>query len=731
MNSIVIIRAIFTSALFAAVLLCFHRADAQQMQSDAPAPAEEIVVTAQRREENLRDIPVAVSAFSASEIQNATIDQVNDLSAYVPGLELNGWSSVGFSAPNIRGIAADAARTGAEPAAGVYIDEVYFGSNASLNNDLFAIERVEVLRGPQGTLYGKNTIAGAINIISKKPTQEVQISGDARMGNYDSRRFRGNLSGPILDGVLLGQLSFFSSENEGYTENRFDGSVLNSIDASGARAFLRWLAGDDTTVDLSAFSTRDRGTGRAADAGDPDLDLIPELVLGYEDGDPFDFSVSQNHRAIEYRDVNSGNVRIDHELETLTITSLSAFVEWDYENPADTDGSPFDFVIDNVRGNASQISQEFRAVSNTSGPLEWILGAYFLRSKLHAESVITLGEDLSLFGIPEDTANSFADQITTSYAGFGQLTYQLTSRLAATAGLRYTYETKEFEFRQDGGDAGLFAEVPPGERSESWDFVSGVATIAYVWPNEAMTYVTASKASKSGGYNDGLNGPGALTPYDPENVTNLEAGLKASFWSGRGLFSSAAYYLWWDDIQLRYLPPGTTFFVVANAGNQQRYGLEAELSLMPADGLKLDVAYAHQKLDSAENVLVPTEEAIGITTPENTLSVRGQYEFPVSAGLKMYIRGEYEYRSKTDSSAVQPDPALQQQERKLFSARIGLKTKDDKWGFYLWGRNLTDEAFIVNAGDLSQAFGPGFPLLPKQVWLGPPRTYGLEVTFRY
>lgn len=688
---------------------------------------EEIVVTAQRRAERIQDVPVAITAFSASEIENAAIERLSDVAAYTPGLELSGMQSIGFSAPKIRGVQADAARLGAEPATGVYIDEVYFGSNASLNSDLFDVDRIEVLRGPQGTLYGKNTIGGAINVLLKKPTPEFEGQASVEVGNYDLLRLRGTLNVPLSDKVFT-RLTAYKTERDGYTSNRFDGSSLNGADSSGGRFALRWLVDDLTTVDLLLASARDRGTGRAADIGDPSLRLITETVMGYRDGDPFDNAVSQDHRSIEHRDLDWSYLRLEREFSGFDFVSLSAYSAFDYQNPADTDSTPFDLLVDNVTGDLSQISQEFRFVSNsTDAPMKWILGVYYQRSDLHAESIIELGSDLALFGIPEDRANSFADLVSDSYAVFGQTSYRISSKFTLTGGLRYTHERKDFQFRQDGGRVGLFASVPLDRRDDSWNFLSGVLTADYRWSDDVMSYLTISRGSKSGGFNDGLNGPGAMTPYDPEHLWNLELGTKASFLDDKVYVGVAAYHMWWRDMQTRYLPPGTTSFIVVNSGRATRPGLEVELGLRPAAGLEISSSLTYQAKGDSTNSTSSTPNAeLARVFPEYTASLRAQYVVPLIGSTELLVRGEYTYRDETASSATQPDPALMQEQRNLVNARIGLQSAGGRWAVSLWGRNLTDQAYIVSAGDLSTALGPGFPLLPKQIWLGEPRTYGVE-----
>lgn len=708
-----------------------------------PDGLEEIVVTAQKREQSIQDVPISMTAFTGEQLEMAGVTRFEDLSLITPGLTLRNLQSVKFTTPNIRGVQADAIRAGAEPAVGVYVDEVYLGSSTVINSDLYDIERIEILRGPQGTLYGKNTLAGAIAIETRKPPETTELRATAMIGDYNARRARVSFGGPISDGIL-GQISALYNSRDGFTYNRLLGTRLNDVDNASARVALRFLPNDDTTIDLAVEYARDRAFGRANDVGDPEMTLrledMPYFVErgGFKDGDPFDRSVAHDFNSYEDRDVYGASLKGEFSLRPFDLVSITAVRSYEYDGIADTDASSFALIRDQEKEKQRQYSQELRLVSNDSSAFDWVAGLYAFHSKSEPNSVIYVdpqliefleqdifGLPLGGFGVPADVAGAFAELDTTSLALFGQSTFELTDRLFLTLGLRYTHDRKDFEFRQDGGLLGLFESVPQGSNDETWGLVSGSIDLAYQPSDELLAFAKIGRGVKSGGFNDGLNGEGALVPYDPESLWSYELGAKTQWMENRLLVNGSVWYQRWDDVQARFLVPGTTDFIVVNTEANEITGAELELAARPAPDLDIGLGYSYIDIRYPDNdpVFGPAVDRPQ-TIPEHTGSLFAQYSIEARAGT-VVIRGEYAYQGSHYVNAQDKDDTFFNGSFGVINARVGFQA--ERWSAYLWGRNLSDETYLIGGADLTTALGPGLEVLPKQIWLGAPRTWGLEL----
>lgn len=713
-----------------------------------PGPAramlEEVIVTAQKREENVQTVPIAVSALDEETLRNASMLTLDDVSRQVPGFTVTTYNPV-TPQPYIRGIGSNVSDAGADASVGVFIDGVYAGRAGGYRADMFDIERVEVLRGPQGTLFGRNVAGGALSVISNRPDRESAAELELTAGDYDLWGLKGMLNGS-LGSRAAGRIAFATRERDGDTDNTVTGNELRNEDNRSARARLLWDASDAVSVLVTGEYSEDDLRGPSARnfwGADPSV-VLESTGIGFLS--PFLLPSSPDPWQIEAavdgfaeREMYAATGQLDWDLGFGTLTAITGYRDLEYRFLDDVFGLAFDPAsgIEPLLTNAAdeesdQLSQEVRVTSSGEG-LVWTAGLYYLEEEVSRDEVFSPLGDSVLYDQAADTS---------SYAAFGQVTFALGERLDLTVGGRYSYDEKSFDLATSGG--GLFAlgfgllttdpanpEAGPvtfdASDDESWSNFSGRLSLEFSPTDDSFLYATWSQGYKSGGYNgQATNYTAAVTPFDEETVDNYEIGLKTEFLQRRARLNLSAFYMDYQDLQVFVTSFETTAgLFVDNAGEAEITGFEAEFFLTPVDRFDLTATYAWLDAELGDNELETVEKGNVLTrSPEHSASVAAQYRFPVGRLGELLLRADYAWQDKLYFQLENPEQSAQDAYG-LWNLRAALLGAAG-WEVALWVKNAADEEYWVTA------FDPGFGSdLAASSVQGNPRMWGVTGIYRW
>ena len=582
----------------------------------AQAAIEEVVVTATKRAESIQDVPVSVAAVSGEQIANLAISDIEDLSLYIPNFEINSASIL----PNLymRGLGSGATHS-IEQSVGRFVDGVYIGRAAINLHGFMDLENVEALRGPQGTLFGKNTVAGALIINTADPTDTFESGFTVSASDYSTtggnRELQAFLSGPLSES-LAGRITVRLRDTDGFYKNRLEGPGGPNRTDTGARLKLAWAASDQTNVNLkleyNEFEASGPDTAEIADIGGPPLfvyqipspGFTPELdwIVDVDctdivadrdtDGDGAADTAFNTGSFCPSRDQESSNatLTIEHDFPGGTLTSISAYQDYDYKH----DFLGLDMgLASGFRARRNEeyenLSQELRYTSNESDALDYIVGAYFEDSEVSRFQ----NSSINLVTIFLDPGGAFLDRYepwtieTTTIAAFGQLRWRFADDLTLILGGRYASEDKDFEFERYFTEYGTNnrLNIPGGPGgpplavtdSRSENKFTGSATLQWHAGDNAMLYAAFSQGHKTGGFSDRIENPLADYEYDEENVDSIELGAKTIWLDGALALNVAVFSMDVEGLQLATQIPGTVpAFSVSNAANSTSEGVEVE-----------------------------------------------------------------------------------------------------------------------------------------------------------
>ena len=759
------------TAILAGISAQFPVAVMAQDETGAESASEgigDIVVTAQRREQNLQDVPVAVTAFSGDTIADLGIQSSSDIAGVVPNLEIGLPGGEG-NQPLIyvRGVGlADTNSNNAGPN-GVYVDEVYISSPGAQTFQLFDLERVEVLKGPQGTLYGRNATGGAINFITAKPSNDFQAQASLSYGSFDTISGEAAVGGPIGEGVRF-RIAGTGTHSNGYVHNLLTGRRENGQGSFALRGQLAFDVADTFDALLSVHGGKvdtrapqyrslgllDPATGFTTPCA-PDAIAANQCgnVLGYVS--PPRFYDGEYDKSEKLKVKNWGaSARLGWDLGGVTLTSISAY-EWnDKMHREDSDASPLALLHIDYGVRSDTFSQELR-LSGSGGGVEWVAGAYYLHEILKQNQTGDLfgalraltpdgGADTSgatTGGAPVLFSRTLNRQTTEAASIFGQIEIALAPKLRATAGGRYNYERKHFLAATQLEDAVIDGFAIPGgilplyafDNRKSFENVSFKIGLDYDITDDVMAYASVSTGFKSGGFNGGFlsfdpaEAAVQAQPFEEETLTAYEVGLKSTLLDRRLRFNAAAFYYDYKDLQLYTLinTGAIPLSLLDNAANATIYGAEFEMIAKPAD--RLDITLNLGLLDTeVKDFVTATADLSGnrlALSPSVTFSGMANYEVPLSSGLALAIQPSASYRSSQYFSADN-NPLLKQKGYWLLGGRIALKDEDGRWEAALFGRNLTRTKYINYAVDLTDF---GF----IEQFRGEPRTFGVELRVKY
>ena len=750
--------------------------DASAAEAEDTTRLKAVRVTAQRREQDLVDVPVAVTAFGAEQLEQRGITDYTQIASSVPNMQFEEVQSQRNQRIIIRGISSDTRFAGSESAVGVIVDGVSLAGVAGLTFDLADIEQIEVLRGPQGTLYGRNTAAGVINVFTTKPGNAFEASATAEYGNYDHMLLKGYVRGPLIEDTLYASVSAISVERDGFETLAATGEDVNNRDTKGIRGQLRWTPAPDWDVRLIAEYQEDefsqqRGQDDALEPIDRELTSVPYRPMADREMEGYSLTVEKDFESVAVRSITSQRSYQTHELDSNLAVAGQSFV--DRLNVEESD----------------EFTQEFQVSSIGDNRVDWVAGAFYLNQQLTFDGQygvdidgiysLLFGPTAPLFGAPGYLAGDvpfFGGEPcplpapacvgtvpaevnwtfkTTSIAAFGQVGIELTDRLSLDLGARYSNESRDFVydslvntaipglpgFIPDGvvfiagrGNPNFGAPLPYTDTIENDVWTSRVA-LTYAVSEENNIYVSAAQGSKSGtffanilgisdGNGNGINDNVEFLRVEPESSWNYEVGAKGRI----GIFgyAGAIYYIDYKDLQTQRTLPllASTVQILGNA-DANSYGAELELNAALTDHFTVDFGIGYNETEFQDYPdCAPMQHCDGnelVYAPQITSSLGLSYNRPITEQYGLFSRFGATYRGEQYYN-VTNDPLYKGGSATLLDLTVGIQTSDERWSVALWGRNLADEDYVVS-------------LAPDQigtnVTLGVPRTYGIRVSAKY
>jgi iron complex outermembrane receptor protein len=705
---------------------------------------EEITVTAQRRSESLQAVPIAITAVTAADMERGGIHELGTLAGQVPGLTFSPFAP-GQNIVSLRGVSSNDDGAGTDNSVAVFVDDVYLGRVSNINPEMYDVDRVEVLRGPQGTLYGKNTIGGAVNIISSRPnTSALDIKANADFGNYSRRNFSALITGPISS-AWAGKLVVSTREADGWANNVVLHTKEKNDDSQSIRGQLL-RTGDTSELLLSADYQRLR---------DEDMARIP--LTHMTNNLPFSPLAAYQALCGENNPTCATNPYggfarqfaygvsakfTEHVTPSSDLISITAFRRAYNRWSMDSLGAVLPLGND-VWDNTSQYSQELRWVSSPIERLKYVGGLWFMREDTNRLRLFLLP---SVDPDPENSDRYRGIDRTTSEAAFGQVDWQFTDLWTLTVGGRYSHDFKHIDNDAVHGTSGILFIIPntfANQREAGWGKFTPKVSLRYQPNHDLNLYATVSQGFKSGGFAASPTSVADTNPLRPEQATNVELGVKADV-SRRLRVNLALFDTRYKDLQIQsFGPPAGCVpgpsapcfgeFETFNAGNAEAKGAELELMWLPLDHLTISATYGY--LDAKFKNLYLPNASVYSTVSGQTIDLRNQsgqdmlraprnkgnlevkYELPIGAGGQLETSANYSYtadqRGELEPYAIQPANGL-------FDARLTWVSPQSEYEISLWGRNLADKAWIAHVYTIAnEVFGV----------YGEPRTYGVSLSW--
>jgi iron complex outermembrane receptor protein len=736
----------------------------------AVTPFEEVVVTAQRREQNIQDVGIAVTPLGEKALHDLNITTATDIVKAVPNLKMNAYSSAQVVF-NIRGVSQNDYGDQQEPPVAVYQDDSYSSSINLASFPVFDLARVETLRGPQGTLFGRNATGGAIQFISNRPTETFEGFANLTLGNYNTTILDGALSGPLGDAVQ-GRLAFIVNQDDGWMESIIPGVPdRGGNDHYALRGRLAWQAGDATEVNLIArYLKADRETQAGLYSHEPACpnaqnqgEFTPpdfacpfwltgpgEAGTGFEEpsiipsrgGDPY--KTAETEPSYVDREIIGGQVRVDHDFGGATLTSITDYQTSDKFYTEGGDASPVEGVFFFQGSDIDQISQEFR-LSWSAGDHQMVGGLFYM--DVSGDYTGKFADPF--YGYDPDVAFS---QDTTSYAAFFQDEWSLDDQWKLIGGLRYWHDSREGAYFASAPEVPdlsppvtiifnrneIFPNstdltdvtVTPDDADATFDDYTARLELDYRPSESLLWYLSYNRGSKSGGFTFSTGTPYGGTevdfvngiPFDPETLNAYEIGFKSNI-GDSAMFNVSAFYYDYEDYQAF-----SQISQVQTVTNQdaEAQGLEVELNYLPTDRFTLQLGAS--LMDSkVKDIRLPDQETIVDhdlpQAPSFSGNALARYEFPLGAGTAS-IQGDLYYTDDFCFTTLCA-PVEQEESYTVANARIGYAAPDGRWEVAAFVNNLFEEEYRVYAFDSSLFAG-----VVAGVY-GKPRTYGITASWRF
>ena len=710
---------------------------------------EEVVVTAQHREQNLQDIPISVTALSAQDLNEAQVFGAAEIAYRVPGMSYAEFAP-GQAIISMRGISSADDGAGMDNSVVMFLDGVYVGRLANINFEMFDLERIEVLRGPQGTLFGRNAIGGAINVTSTKPTDELAIKAEVSAGSEGLLRYQGLVSGPLTDS-LSGKITYNHREHDGYVDNVILNKDQQDEDTDSMRGQLLWNTDNSSwllTGDYMEDDREDMGRVPIYPGGDPDTVQLWKEIAG-------DFGkVAAPVDGGSEREASGISLQGDIEFDAGTLTTITAVRNAETDWAMASIGVPWRGgveVIDDIVEDIDTFSQELRWTSSLSGNFNYVAGLFYLNEETERTEQFFVAAPAGANGSYINVGNEISKQEneTDSYAAYIQGDWDFAESWTLTLGARYTLDEKEtestsvncgnlapgFEGYPDceglGGSLGIIAQTFNVKADDDWSDFSPKASLQWRQNDDVMWFATVSKGFKSGGFGGAPGTPDqATTPVDEEIAWNYEIGMKGDFADNTLRMNATIFYTDYEDLQIvRFGPtaanPDFGSFITDNIGSADIQGLEAEITWLPTENFRLSGTYAYLDTEVDDLILNVAAGAVDISgsdlrqAPENKASLTASYDVPLNNGSYLSFRADVVYSDEQINDYANQNTIID--EFTLVDMRAAWTSSDENWQFAVWGKNLTEEEYISH----SYVIGPGV----IGVW-GAPRTYGATLTWQ-
>ncbi|HET9313143.1 MAG TPA: TonB-dependent receptor [Nitrospira sp.] len=752
-------------------------------QSSALEGIEEIVVTAQKREQSIMDVGISITAFSGDMLRARGVDTAENMALLTPGLTVTDNGATGVPTYTIRGVGFSDYSTGASSTVGLYFDEIAIPYTVMSRGALFDLERAEVLKGPQGDLYGRNTTAGQINFISKRPTEEFEAGLSMEYARFGVLDAEGYVSGGITDSAQARLAYKVTQSNSGWQQSLTRDDTLGAKDVVAIRGSVNLDINESASLLLSANYTLDQSENLAFTAYDG-------LDVGFEVSEPRPglgtppFSLGDNRAADwapgEYRPRRDNELKgimahLDWTLGSFDLTSITGYNDFNRDEWNDRDGSS---MLDANNRNISDIevfSQEMRLSSEANSNLTWIVGGYYSWDQMAEDYNFFMNESYFARVIGVEELDTRYDQTTESIAGFAHVEWQFAEDLRLVLGARYTKEDRKWSgctYDSDGtlantlntivtpfliipaglpdpglvapGGCGVYNDIPGTPNYGTYAvFSDKITNDPWMWKaglnyeptDDVLLFATLSTGFKSGGFNGAnANTHQQLQPYEPEELLSVEAGIKSSLLDNQMRLNASVFWYDYEDKQEQDL--AVTFVGnisgLTNVPKSKIYGSEVEIRWLPLDGLTIDFGgtYLSAKVKEWNAVSadsnypdVVTFDVAGLkldNAPEWQFNSTAIYEWSVTDDLQMFVGGDATYKSST-SGAGRPERV--KEGYSLFNARTGIESIEHGWRVSVWGRNIFDEYYYTSA-----FLGANGPYVR---FVGMPATYGvtLDVMF--
>jgi iron complex outermembrane receptor protein len=738
------------------------------LAQDATPPAEEsgkvekVTVTARRTQENLQKVPASVSTFSEKGLDRIGATDVTGLQGAIPNANIApGRGSSNASNIYIRGVGQPDALQTFDPAVGVYVDDVYLSRIRGTQFELMDIERLEVLRGPQGTLYGKNTIGGAIKVITRRPDQTSRGAASFTVGSYDELVGNGTISGPLSDSVAASASLLFGSR-DGYVDNPVTGENYNDRNVGAGRVKLAWDASDDFQLDLSFDYAQEDNALVLGQATNTLTNILGVPIFAVPSPAPeFNFTTRPTAglpNSTELTHWGTSASALWTLSDRFTMRSITAYRELKNDDFIDIDAAPVELGDVFVGVDQDQVSQELQFIYSGD---KWKLvsGLYYLQENItsHQEAY---ADDfvIGFLGATSFLRTVDDDLQTTSWAAFANAVFALTDKVNLSAGIRYTEEEKDY-FRTTStfSNQPLLVGTFAFNRSETWDNVSPMVSFDWQASENTLLYARYASGFKSGGFNGRANAAGEEQPYDPETLDSYEIGLKSDWADGTVRTNISAFYNDYTDFQARVSrlvtspsqPVPAIDFAVLNAGGLEIYGAELEFLAFPVPELRLDAAIGYLHAEYSEffevrNLANPTPPPATIPTtvdrswqtpafsPEWTMRFGGAYEFDLGDMGSLTLGAAARYRSDmalaVDNANILTRaifPGMWQESYWLYDAQLVWANESETFLAGIYGRNLSDEVYKTDAQEFSSVGNI------RTAYYGAPQTVSFKITVRY
>lgn len=731
--------------LAGAMLLTSATSFGEASTSERVDRLDEVVVTARKREENLQVVPISIAVYRADDLTAQSVQQLSELGQVTPNFHYGQKAQSGSSAGQlyIRGVGQQDTQAAFNPGVGVYVDGVYLGRPQADDLDMASVERLEVLYGPQGTLFGKNTNGGAINIVTARPDPTAQeIGGTVEVQGGHSDRFAtvANINVPIAANSLAMRVSVARRKQDGYSR-RVDGEDQANEDRASGRVELLWkphesfealLNLDGTTFDERSAAYKLVGVRAASPIPVLYASLTP---FRYDDrwvtsSDYLSQGTGPNKNS---GDTSGASLTMTWTRPWGTVKSISAYRHLRVESEFDPDASPLTIldVFNNV--GQSQVSQELQSAgSSFDGRLSWVAGLYYFDEIARDEQPAVVAQEL-LYGAANFDPRLYIEN--RNYAAYGQASWQLTDKLKITAGGRAGNDWTEVN-RIVVGYPTPDVQQPFISRSASWSSFLPRASLEYQWTNDVMVYVSAAEGSKSGGFNGRAGTSAEFNRFEPEKVWSYESGVRSDWWDERLRLNAAAFYSVYSDFQIlvnRSVTDPVTgnpvpFSFVGNMPRAVIKGGELALTAVPMAGLEVSagLGIADGDYRTVVSGAPVTTRSEFVNTPKVTVTTAVEYAAPVGSTARLAARVDYIHKSTIQYDSGN-SPLVAQDPYGLLNARLTLTFRSGDISLFLFGTNLTNAHYAVGGID----DGPGGSLGEVIKLMGPPRQWGVGGEYRF